>query len=73
MKRRYKTYIKINFISLILVVLSFISITMAWFAYSGLSKVATEINVKAWNIEMKKGANFAKRLYNANIDFDVEI
>ena len=46
MKRRYKTYIKINFISLILVVLSFISITMAWFAYSGLSKVATEIRVK---------------------------
>ena len=55
MKRRYKTYIKINFVSLILVVLSFISITMAWFAYSGLSKVATEVNVKAWNIEMKKG------------------
>lgn len=54
MKRRYKTYIKINFVSLILVVLSFISITMAWFAYSGLSKVATEVNVKAWNIEIKK-------------------
>ena len=55
MKRRYKSYLKINLFSLILVGLSFISITMAWFAYSGLSRVATEVNVKAWNIEIKKG------------------
>ena len=32
-----------------------------------------KVTIKEAYIEMKKGANFAKRLYNANIDFDVEI
>jgi len=40
--------------SLAFIVISFISVTLAWFAYSGLSSVATEIGVKAWYIELNK-------------------
>jgi hypothetical protein len=52
---RYKRYIRINFISILFLVVSFISVTLAWFAYSGLRSVSTEIGIKAWNIEFKKG------------------
>ena len=54
MKRRYKTYIKANLMSLFFIIVSFISGTLAWFAYSGLSDVATEIDIRAWNIEIDK-------------------
>lgn len=54
MKRRYKTYIKANLMSIFFIIVSFISGTLAWFAYSGLSDVATEINIRAWNIEIDK-------------------
>jgi hypothetical protein len=30
------------------------SVTLAWFAYSGLADVSTEIGVKAWYIELDK-------------------
>ena len=39
--------------SVFFVIVSFISGTLAWFVYSGLSKVQTEVNVKAWYIEME--------------------
>lgn len=51
MERKYKRYLKLNLISLVFIGISFISITLAWFAYSGLAKVDTTIRVKAWNIE----------------------
>lgn len=54
MNDRYKTYIKMNLVSLVFIVISFISITLAWFAYSGMSKVSTDVNVKAWYIEFNK-------------------
>ena len=54
MKPRHKVYLKINLVSLFFVIVSFISVTLAWFAYSGLSNVATEIGVKAWYIELEK-------------------
>ncbi len=54
MKPRYKTYIRINLISLVFVIVSFISVTLAWFAYSGLANITTEIDVKAWYIELEK-------------------
>jgi hypothetical protein len=41
-------------VSLVFIVVSSISVTLAWFAYSGLSKVSTEIGVKAWYIELEK-------------------
>ena len=34
--------------------ISCISVTLAWFAYSGIAKVATEIEVKSWLIEFEK-------------------
>lgn len=55
MKERYKRYIKINLVSLIFLAISFISITLAWFAYSGIANSSLEIGVKAWNLEFKKG------------------
>lgn len=54
MKRRHKVYLKLNLVSLVFIVVSFISVTLAWFAYSGLVDVGTEIDVKAWHIKVEK-------------------
>ena len=54
MKLRYKKYLKINMIPIIFIATSFIFTTFAWFAYSGLRKVSTEVDVKAWYIELSK-------------------
>lgn len=54
MKRKYKVYLKLNFISIFFIAVSFISITLAWFAYSGLARAETNIDVKAWHIEFQK-------------------
>lgn len=54
MKKKYKIYLKVNIMSLIFLAVSFISVTLAWFAYSGLAKVSTEVNIKAWLIELEK-------------------
>ena len=48
MNRKHKAYIKINIISLFFIAISSVSVTLAWFAYSGLSRVTTEIDIKAW-------------------------
>ena len=54
MQDKYKTYAKINIISLFFIGVSFISVTLAWFAYSGLTSVGTEIGVKAWQVKFDK-------------------
>ena len=54
MKERYKRYLKIYLIPIFFIATSFIFTTFAWFAYTGLSRVSTEIDVKAWYIELKK-------------------
>lgn len=54
MKEKYKVYAKINILSLFFIAVSFISVTLAWFAYSGLTSVGTEIGVKAWYIKFDK-------------------
>ena len=51
---RYKRYLKVNIISLFFIAVSFISITLAWFAYSGLASAQLDVNVKAWYIEFEK-------------------
>lgn len=54
MNERFKKYLKINIMSFVFIVISFISVTLAWFTYSGLSNVATEVGVKSWQIELSK-------------------
>lgn len=54
MNRKYKTYLKLNVMSLFFIAISCISVTLAWFAYSGIAKVSTEIEVKSWLIEFAK-------------------
>ena len=54
MEKKHKLYLRLNIMSLAFIVISFISVTLAWFAYSGLSSVSTEIGVKAWYIELDK-------------------
>ena len=54
MKARYKKYLKIYMVPIIFIATSFIFTTFAWFAYSGLRKVTTEVDVKAWYIELSK-------------------
>lgn len=53
-KEKHRVYLKLNLMSLIFIIVSFSSVTLAWFAYSGLSDVSTEIGVKAWYIELDK-------------------
>lgn len=55
MDRKHKALLKINVMSLFLIAVSFISVTLAWFAYSGLSKISTEIDIQSWLIEFEKG------------------
>ena len=40
--------------SILFIAVSLMSVTLAWFAYSGLVKVNTEVSVKAWYIELDK-------------------
>lgn len=54
MNKKHKAYLKLNIMSLFFVVVSFISITLAWFAYSGFANVETEVDVKAWYIDFKQ-------------------
>lgn len=54
MKNKYKTYLKLNLVSVFFIAVSFISISLAWFAYSGMVRTGTEIDVKAWHIEFDK-------------------
>ena len=54
MKERYKRYLKIYIVPIVFIATSFIFTTFAWFAYSGLKSVSTEIDVKAWYIELTK-------------------
>lgn len=53
MKIKHK-HLKLNILSLFLVAVSLLSITLAWFAYSGVANTATEVDVKAWYIEFEK-------------------
>ena len=54
MKKKVKLYLRLNLVSIFFIVVSFISLTLAWFVYSGITTVHTEVNVKAWYIEMKQ-------------------
>ena len=54
MKARYKRYLKIYIVPIVFIATSFIFTTFAWFAYTGLKSVSTEIDVKAWYIELTK-------------------
>ena len=57
MKARYKRYLKVYMIPIIFIATSFVFTTFAWFAYSGLRKVSTEVDVKAWYIELSKSGD----------------
>jgi len=54
MKKRHKAYLKLNLVSLFFIAVSFISVTLAWFAYSGLSSTNMDIDVKTWYVEFEK-------------------
>ena len=54
MKDKLKVYAKLNLLSIFFIAISFISITLAWFAYSGLATGSMEMGVKAWNLEFQK-------------------
>ncbi len=54
MKKKHQIYFRLNLMSLFLIAISFISVTLAWFAYSGIATVDTSVDVKAWYIELEK-------------------
>ncbi|MDD4795662.1 MAG: hypothetical protein PHG03_03785 [Bacilli bacterium] len=51
--KKKQVYLRLNLMSLFLITVSFISVTLAWFAYSGRATVGAEIDVKAWFIELE--------------------
>ncbi len=53
MKRKHKLLLKLNLVSLFFVAISFVSITLAWFAYSGMSSATVDVGIKAWNIQFE--------------------
>ena len=57
MNKKQKRYLKLNLMSLFFAGMSFISITLAWFAYSGLITTSTIIDVKSWLIQFDKNGD----------------
>lgn len=57
MKNRRKVRIKVSLMSIVFSIVSLISVTLAWFVYSGMSKASLDVNVKAWYIELEKNGN----------------
>ncbi len=53
-KRKKKFYLKLNIMSLLFAVVPMISVTLAWFAYSGIVDTQTDVGVKAWYIDFQK-------------------
>lgn len=51
MEKKHKTYLKLNLMSLFFLAVSFISVTLAWFAYSGFASSGVNVDIKAWHIE----------------------
>ena len=68
MKKKTKLYLRLNLISLFFVVVSFISLTLAWFVYSGLSTVQTEVDVKAWYITLEKDGEEVSNTVTISLD-----
>lgn len=57
------SYLRLNFFTILLTVISFMSVTLAWFAYSGISDIGTEVDVRAWHIEFSnKGEAVSKEV-----------
>ena len=51
MEKKYKRYLKADLISLFFIAVSFISVTLAWFAYTGIASSGLNVDIKAWHIE----------------------
>lgn len=51
MEKKHKRYLKLNLMSLFFVAVSFISVTLAWFAYTGFASSGLDVDIKAWHIE----------------------
>ncbi len=54
LSKRRRAYLKLNIVSILFAAISLISVSLAWFAYSGLVDAQTEVGVKAWYIEFEK-------------------
>ena len=54
LSKKRKVYLRLNIVSILFTVISLTSVTLAWFAYSGLATAKTEVGVKAWYIEFEK-------------------
>ena len=68
MNSRYKKYLKIYLVPIVFIAVSFIFTTFAWFAYSGLRNVSTEIDVKAWYIELSKSGEVVSNNIVINVN-----
>ena len=51
MEKKHKTYLKLNLMSIFFLAVSFISVTLAWFAYTGFASSKIDVDIKAWYIE----------------------
>lgn len=50
-KRKRKKHLKVKILTMFFLAVSFLSVTLAWFAYSGLVSGKMDLDIKAWYIE----------------------
>ena len=67
-KRILKKLTKANFTSLIFAVVSIISTTFAWFAYSNIVDNDMEISVKSWKIDISEGESMITNKLEIDLD-----
>ena len=68
MKNRRKARIKVSLMSIVFSIVSLISVTLAWFVYSGMSKASLDVNVKAWYIELSKNGQVISNQIVVSLD-----
>ena len=68
MKRIIKKMKKLNFTSVVFLVLSLISSTFAWFAFNNIVNHDMNIDIKAWNVEISEGDGSVSNKLDITLD-----
>lgn len=67
-KRIWKKLKKLNFTSVVFLVLSLISSTFAWFAFNNIVNHDMNIDIKAWKVDISEGDSLVTNKIDINLD-----
>ena len=67
-KRLIKKVKKLNFTSIMFLVLSLISSTFAWFAFTNIVDNDMNIDIKAWKVNISENNNLITNKIDINVD-----